>query len=219
MSVVPFVQAAHEYARAGIATIPLNGKRPMVKNPGRFGVQASLQIARKFPSANVGFWCGRRNNLTVVDIDSPEESELRWAVDTFGRSPIIVRTGSGKHHVWYRHSGERRRIRPIVGHPVDLLGEGGYSVAPPSVRPEGGKYEFLQGSLADVADLPSIRPSALEKLVITPAKQVRGLSATPSAMPEGRRNANLFNLALDLAARAPSEEAFLTELYQLNAQA
>jgi hypothetical protein len=221
MSVVPFVEAAYEYAEVGIATIPLEGKRPLVKNPGRFGVHASLQVAAKFPSANVGFWCGRRNNLTVVDIDSPEDSELRWALDTFGRSPIIVRTGSGKHHVWYRHNGERRRIRPIPGHAIDLLGEGGYSVAPPSVRPEGGKYEFLAGSLGEVANLPAILPSSLEKLVTAPssATHVRRLSARAVATPEGRRNANLFNLALDLAARAPSEEVFLTELLRLNVQA
>ena len=111
-----------------------------------FGVKASLKIAAKHPTANIGFWCGPRSRLTVVDIDTQDESELKWSLDTFGESPIVVRTGSGKHHIYYRHDGEPRRIRPFPGREIDLLGSNGYCVAPPSVRPGGEAYRFIQAT-------------------------------------------------------------------------
>jgi hypothetical protein len=158
----------------------------------------------------------------VVDIDSPEGKELDWALDTFGRSPIVVRTGSGKHHVWYRHGGERRRIRPIPGHEIDLLGEGGYSVAPPSIRPGGGKYEFLAGSLADVAKLPPIRPEALQELIAEPVAVLQEPDALDApghaGVSRGARNASLFNIARSLAGDALSLEALLSQLRAANAK-
>ncbi len=217
-----FQEAAQQYAAAGIASLPLggeDGKRPLVKHPQRFGVKAALKIAPKFPEANLGFWCGRRSNLTVVDIDSADESELRWTQDTFGRSPIIVRTGSGKFHAWYRHNGERRRIRPIKGHAIDVLGEGGYCVAPPSVRPNGGKYEFLEGSLDRVADLPTICPEALESLLpahTASLKEEIGTALDAAEVLPGSRNESLFSLARTLAADAVSMEALLSQLRQAN---
>src|SRR5690349_16730852 len=215
MSPVAFHEAARQYAAAGIASLPLggeDGKRPLVKHPQRFGIKGALEIAPKFPEANLGFWCGRRSNLTVVDIDSADESELRWTQDTFGRSPIIVRTGSGKFHAWYRHNGERRRIRPFDGHEIDVLGEGGYCVAPPSVRPQGGKYEFLEGNLNRKADLPTIRPEALERI------SARPVLATTPAIPDGTRNDTLFRRGLREARHCDDFEALLDVLRTMNMQ-
>ena len=144
--------AAATYAEAGIATFPLggeDGKRPLVRNARHFGINASLEIAQKFPTANVGFWCGPRNGTTVVDIDTQDEAEVQWAQEKFGASPVIVRTGGDKFHIYYRHNGERRRIRPFFGHEIDLLGEGGYCVAPPSIRPGGGAYRFIKGGISN----------------------------------------------------------------------
>ena len=75
-----------------------------------------------------------QRRLTVADVDRLPTPELQYALDTFGQSPVIVRTASGKHHAYYRHGGERRQIRPDKAHPIDILGEGGFCVAPPSAR-------------------------------------------------------------------------------------
>lgn len=227
MSGVAFHDAARQYAAAGIASLPLggeDGKRPLVKRPQRFGIKASLEIAPKFPDANLGFWCGRRSNLTVVDIDSADESELRWTQDTFGRSPIIVRTGSGKFHAWYRHNGERRRIRPIEGHAIDLLGEGGYCVAPPSVRPNGGRYEFLQGNLDKVADLPTIRPEAMELLNARLVASSQSPTATPARtaasreIADGARDNTLFGMLLREAPYCDDFDMLLDVARTINMQ-
>jgi len=131
-----------------------------VKQPDTFGRRGTLELAvePRFANAAVGFWCGHFNRLTVVDVDSAADSELQYALDTFGPSPVLVRTASGKHHAYYRHGGERRRIRPLAGYAIDFLGEGGFCVAPPSVRSDGGRYEFVRGGLSDLANLPTMRP-------------------------------------------------------------
>jgi hypothetical protein len=219
MTMAVFQDAAREYAAAGIAALPLgglDGKKPLVSHPQKFGVRASLQIAEKFPEANAGFWCGPRSRLTVVDIDSPKDSELQWAIDTFGPSPIVIRTGSQKHHVWYKHDGEGRRIDAIDGHKIDLLGQG-LCVAPPSIRPGGSKYEFVQGSLADVGNLPTINRDALRAL--RPPKDKSAVADTVDSIAgEGSRNTSLFDFARSIGQGTTSFDALLNALCKTNAE-
>ena len=73
----------------------------------------------------------------------------------FGKSPIVVRTLRGRWQGWYRFNGERRRIKPWPGQPVDLLGAG-FVCAPPSRGPHG-RYTFVQGGLDDLDQLTTLR--------------------------------------------------------------
>ena len=149
-----------QYAAYGIATFPVvvgpNGKKPMVSNYARFGLPASTEIAERFPDATgIGFMVGKRSRLTVLDVDSPADRDLTDALDRHGRTPVIVRTGSGNHQAWYRWCGERRLIRPEPDKPIDILG-GGFVVAPPSHGTKSN-YRFITGSLDDLDHLPHLR--------------------------------------------------------------
>ncbi len=220
MNMAAFQDAAREYAAAGIVPLPIapDGKRPLVRGAGKFGRRAALFIVPKFPDANLGFWCGQHNGVTVADIDSASDAELQYALDTFGDSPVIVRTASGKHHAYYRHGGERRRIRPIKGRAIDILGEG-LCVAPPSVRPSGGRYEFVRGGLADLANLPTMRRAALDQLepaafkATAPRRHRDG-----EVVGIGRRNESLFRLVLALAQGAETLAALLADARRANAE-
>ena len=86
----------------------------------------------------------------------------------------------------FRWSGERRRIRPISDLPIDILGAG-YAVAPPSLGRKG-QYEFLEGSLQSLLDLPKLRLPANEN------QPGRG-----EKVPVGKRADTLFRFALDQA--------------------
>ena len=153
-----------DYAAHNIPTIPVEfvrdgnqiRKKPMVGNAGRFGLGGSNKIASKFAGApGIGFMCGRRSGITVLDWDSQDERGFVAALDRHGATPLVARTASGKLHAYYRHNGERRWIRPRRDVPIDILG-GGLNVAPPS-RIETDQYQFIQGSLDDVARLPVLR--------------------------------------------------------------
>ena len=103
-----------DYAAHGVATFPVDtNKRPMVKHYGKFGLVSSSQIASKFGHAPaIGFMCGRRSGVTVLDVDTTDERVLADAVYRHGTTPIVARSGSGHFQAWYRHAGERRLIRP-----------------------------------------------------------------------------------------------------------
>src|SRR5262249_8978617 len=133
-----------DYAAHGVATFPVDAnKRPMVSRYNRFGLPASTEIARKYPDAPaIGFMCGRRSGVTVLDVDTTDERVLADAVDRQGRRGITARRGSGHFQVGYRHGGEGRLIRPRRDVPIDILGAG-FVVAPPS-RVAKGSYQFIQ---------------------------------------------------------------------------
>jgi hypothetical protein len=151
----------------GIATFPLGSdKMPEVANFQRMGLPASTKLATRFAgSPALGFMCGRRNGVTVLDVDTTNERVLADALSRHGSTPLIARTASGKFHAYYRFNGERRRIRPWRGQglAIDLLGVGGFAVAPPSCI-EGGAYSFIQGSLDDLDRLPVMQDSPIAPL-------------------------------------------------------
>jgi hypothetical protein len=219
MTMAAFQDAASEYAAAGIVPLPIDGKKPLVSHPDRFGRRAALQIAAKpqFANAGLGFWCGHHNGLTVADIDDPKDAALQYVLDTFGASPIIVRTASRKHHVWYRHGGERRSIRPIKGQAIDILGEGGLAVAPPSTGHAGGRYEFLRGGLSDLANLPTIRSGVLQKLEPANLRVNPRANDNAATIDHGQRNDRLFKLAVALAHEATTKAELLNQLRKANA--
>jgi Bifunctional DNA primase/polymerase, N-terminal len=186
-----FADAAPAWAAAGIVPLPVypDGKKTMVKQPEAFGRPAAMGLAAKprYAAANLGFMCGSHNRLTVVDIDSPADTELEHALETYGDSPIIVSTPRGGRHVYYAHNDEPRSVRPDKRHPIDMLG-GGLCVAPPSVRPSGASYTWLRGGLADIANgnLPKIRDGAVQK--------TRDIERVPAGalVLRGERNVQLF---------------------------
>ena len=151
------------YAAHGVATFPVDAnKRPMVSRYSKFGLVGSSKIASEFANAPaIGFMCGRRSGVTVLDVDTTDERVVADAIDRHGRTRIIARSGSGHFQAWYRHAGERRLIRPRRDVPIDILG-GGFVIAPPS-RVAKGSYQFIQGSLDDLDSLPTLNdaPSAI----------------------------------------------------------
>jgi bifunctional DNA primase/polymerase-like protein len=152
-----FARHQPDYAAHKIATFPVTAaKKPAVQGYLRTGLNGSKELATRFKSAQAfGFATDERNRITVVDIDTPDESVLVRALERHGDTPLIARTGSGKYHAYYKHNGERRRIRPWRDLPIDLLGIGGMVIAPPS-RIAHGSYQFIQGTIDDIHRLPVI---------------------------------------------------------------
>ncbi|OAO02574.1 hypothetical protein A8B75_11575 [Sphingomonadales bacterium EhC05] len=145
----------------------------------------------------------------MLDIDTRNENTLADAIEKFGPSPIIIRTASKKFHVWYRHNGEKRSIRPDKQTPIDILG-GGYAVAPPS-NANGGQYEFIEGSLSDLSSLSFMRAPPAQMPLGTPQN---GLSEQVAG--EGGRNDALFKIALQMARGATGMEGLFESVSNAN---
>jgi hypothetical protein len=189
------------YAERGIPTFPLTGdKSPAVKNYSTMGLPASRQLAGRKQFAETqgfGFVCGKRTNITALDIDYTDEKVLADRLARHGNTPVIARTASGKFHVYYRHNGEKRWCK-AWGHEtkIDLLG-GGVLVAVGS-RTAKGTYEFIQGGLDDLDRLPVIQGigdilAKKEKLVLpTPDGVFPEQEPDDKPIPEGTRNYDIW---------------------------
>ena len=108
------------------STFPLGEqKKPAVKQWGKIGLPASASLATRFTESHgLAFVTDQRNGVAIVDVDSVDERVLADALARHSETLIIVRTTSGKFHLYYRFNGELRLIRPFEGLPIDILGIG-----------------------------------------------------------------------------------------------
>ena len=204
------------YAEAGIATFPVDveRKKPAVGNPLKAGRNASAQWAIKFPQVNaLGFACGARSRITILDVDTSDTNVLADAFGKVGASPVVVRTASGKFHAYYRHNGEHRSPRRAaremgLAGPIDILGTNGFAVAPPSCCSKGA-YEFLEGSLADLATLPAMRLPDV-------AGDAQAEISDTLAKGEGERNDRLWRSCMAAARDCGSHDNLLRFARALN---
>jgi len=113
---------------------------------------------KRWPEANIGLATGAESGLVVVDLDGDigRESLLAEAKLDLPETPISL-TGGGGEHLLFRHPGARVSNRQNVCPGVDVRGDGGYIIAPPSIHETGTRYEWECSSHPDdvpVADLP-----------------------------------------------------------------
>jgi hypothetical protein len=188
------IQAA--YAAHRIATYPLSvDKTPAVKAYDRIGAPYSAELALRWPDAKAGGFCaGARNKLTVVDIDGIDDRLVDEIQGRYGATPLHITTPSGGRHLYFKHGGEVRQIRPLPNLPVDILGAGNVVAAGSIVS--NGRYEIVRGSLDDLDRLP--------RLAVSPA-----LPKRPVTIPDGKRDDTLFRKLLRHARHSDDFEALL----------
>jgi hypothetical protein len=145
-------KAALAYARRGAPVFPCKpgGKKPLTYN-GFYDATTDLRRITtwwsRWPGANIGIPTGERSGLLVLDVDldaGGSESLVRLErVNGPLPETAKARTGGGGIHVFFRYpAGETvRNSTGKLGPGLDIRGEGGYVVVPPS-RTEG-MYEWL----------------------------------------------------------------------------
>jgi hypothetical protein len=200
-----FEGAQPVYAEHGIATFPVGAdKKPAITHYQRVGLRGSGQlVARHAHAIGLGFMSNARNRIAVLDYDDTDERGFADALNRHGDTPIKVKTASGKWHAYYRHNGEQRLIRGLDALPIDVLGSGGFAVAPPSEVPGRGTYQFIEGGLDDLDRLPVMRN--LPPHVYGKQDAVIGRET----IAEGQRNNMLWRQCMREARRVDSFDALL----------
>jgi hypothetical protein len=212
-----FSEHQPEYAARGLATFPIDPieKRPCVRHYDRIGLRGSQQLRLNLhDAAGIACTAGKRNRLTVLDIDAAGKDGERLFIDAiarYGTPRIAVRTANGKFHGYYRHNGEPRLIRPDNRTPVDILGAG-VVVLPPSVGATG-RYQFIEGCLDDFDQLEYMR-APVEPLANLP----HGHGRLPNlrAVQIGERDKTLYRMIALICRTALTFDAALTEAQLLN---
>jgi hypothetical protein len=135
--------AALAYARRGVPVFPCEpgAKRPLTRNGHWDATTDSRVIERwwkRWPSANVGVPTGKKSGVVVLDVDVDEGGLESLAKLERAGTPVPktarARTGGGGIHVFFRYprGTEIRNSAGLLGPGLDVRGEGGYVVVPPS---------------------------------------------------------------------------------------
>ncbi len=229
------------YAKLGWRIVPLhhiNGKgqctclRPGCEAPGKhprikdWTNQATTDEATirawwaRWPDANIGMAMGRG----LVDIESEVDcaENIARLEAKLGPLPDSVSwsSGGGGQHRVFRTTlpiGNLTNIgREILGVPktgIDVRGEGGQAVMPPSAHISGGTYQWtnLTPDAIEVAELPEAWANYLAEAAKSEVKP-----GGENAIPEGQRNSTLARLAGTMRRAGMSEPAILAALLETN---
>jgi hypothetical protein len=150
----PLCKFAENYARTGWSIFPLRprDKRPLTTH-GLDDATTNLDTIRRWwtktPDANIGLNCGK-SGLVVVDLDKRAEHDglAEWATLT-GKHHLNPHTstsltgGGGQHLLFKVPPGvEIKNSAGKLAPGIDVRGEGGYIVLPPSIHPSGKPYAW-----------------------------------------------------------------------------
>lgn len=160
----PKLGAALEYAKAGWPVFPCSPatKQPYTPNGFKAATTDTKQIIdwwSKYPYAMIGVPTGSASGVWVLDIDAKPDAngavELAKLKQANGDLPttLIASTPSGGLHYYFRHV-DGIKNRGNFAPSIDVRGEGGYVIAPGSVRSDGCCYDWKSKG-ATIANAPS----------------------------------------------------------------
>jgi hypothetical protein len=127
------------HCSCGNASCATPGKHPAESR----GVHSARVVCSDvFGKYNVGVACG--NGICVLDIDPRNggDKALASLIEKHGELPKTwtVATGGGGTHYYFAVDGEQKSGKNLKG--IDLIGMGGYVLAPTSLHPSGRVYEW-----------------------------------------------------------------------------
>jgi Bifunctional DNA primase/polymerase, N-terminal/Primase C terminal 1 (PriCT-1) len=222
----PKLKAALAWARRGKPVFPCKpgGKDPLTKRGHIDATTDPRKIHmwwKRWPNANIAMPTGERSGVLVVDVDHPAGLDALEA--EHGRLPETRThsTGSGGMHYLFEYpdSAEIRNSAGKLAEGLDVRGEGGYTIVPPSrtTRP----YEVL-----DTLPLAAL-PAWLREILTEPKRttdKVRSITTATSIgvdgppILEGGRDDTLARIAGRLHDGTRSLEDLAGELLEINTQ-
>lgn len=175
--------AALGLAAAGWTLFPCKDKRPLTAHGLKDASADPEQIKAWWsdnPGAQIGLPTGKNVNAFVLDVDLPDgPASLAALEDEHGPLPRTwtARTGSGGEHRYFRlpEGQEIRNSASKLAPGLDVRGEGGYVIAPPT---PGYSWTSQGAPLADA-------PEWLLSLILTPAKRPMPAPAKNAATGSG----------------------------------
>jgi hypothetical protein len=156
------LQAAIAWRERGYNVVPqkaIDLKHPGVKwkdYQDRLVTRAEIQRWEPLFAGGVGFITGAISGVVVIDTDGlAGETILNEFETEFGPLPetLIIRSGSGRgFHRHFKHPSYRVKTVANPSIRLDVKGDDGFCVLPPSLHKSGGRYEVV--CEAPIADLP-----------------------------------------------------------------
>lgn len=150
------LEAALNYVADGRSVVPVKNKLPALPKwkAYQYRYASCEELKRWFGSgrtSGLAIVTGAGSNLVVIDIDGDYQAGLdllRAENVVLPPEDQLVRVASGKgHHLWFEHPGipisTTVDVLTAAGVKIDVRGDGGYIVSPPSVHENGLHYRFI----------------------------------------------------------------------------
>lgn len=224
----PLGQTALEYVRQGLAVFPLQprSKLPFEGSRGFKDATTAERYVRRWwtncPDANIGIALGAMSGgVFAVDVDNNHDNDMQDGSSSLaqyeaehGKLPPTRTnyTGSGGTHLLYRcPPGVSVRSTGDVLPNVQIKGDGGYIVAPPSTHPNGNMYTVEDWS-AEIA----VADEAVLTLARMNHAQDRPLFRLPTEIPQGERDDTLMRYGASLRAKGMGDDDIAAALHDAN---
>ncbi len=156
------LEAALAYAARGWLVFPVppgtkrSYKSAKYSDGVRWGASRDTeQIKRdwaRWPNANIGIPTGAENGFFVIETDTVEghgvdgAASLKKWEDEYGPLPetLMAMSPSGSIHRYYKHPGSAIKfVSRSIAPGVDIKGDGGMVIAPPSLVPGKSRYRWV----------------------------------------------------------------------------
>lgn len=218
--------AAVAYARNGFAVFPCepDGKEPATKHGFKDATTNPKMVAavwQDHPRCNIGIATGAMSGgVFVIDVDNHNGVDgaqylLEWQRE-HGDFPetACATTGSGGTHYFFRvPNGVSVKSAAHVIDGVDVRGDGGYVVVPPSKHPNGNRYEWD----LHYEDFPiATANESVIALVSNNGAQESQRFELPDVMKEGDRTDKLFKYTSSLQARGLPDDLIVAAVHDAN---
>jgi len=203
------------------ATPPAPGKHPRTRHGLTDATTDPEQIRAwwtSWPDAHMAIVTGAESGLVVLDVDPRHGGDVSLAAleAKHGRLDTVeALTGGGGRHLYFAHPGGRvPNSAGRLGPGLDVRGDGGYVLAPPSGHISGGTYQWEASSepgMLPLAPMP-------EWMLGPPATTAQPAPAVEDVIPEGQRDSTLASLAGSMRRRGMVEEEIAAALTAVNAR-
>lgn len=159
---------------------------------------------------NIGIATGGISGFVAIDIDPRHGGDASLAAleQKYGLLPQTLRwkTGGGGEHILFKYPGGNiPNSAGAIGPGIDVRGDGGYIVAPPSRHKSGGYYELPEDLSLDTPLAP-LTPWLLALMkkggsgsVTTEKRPIKDM--VRERVPEGQRNTTITRISGHLIAK------------------
>jgi hypothetical protein len=137
--------------------LPVFPCQPRTKEPvtrhGFYDATTNPETIRRFwrvTNRNIAIPTGLISGFWVLDVDLGGEEHRRRLEADHGALPptCAVLTGRGGCHLWFQYTEAIQCSAGRVAPGIDVRGDGGYVVVPPSVHENGRAYHFIDPECA-----------------------------------------------------------------------
>lgn len=212
----PLVVAAIGYAKRGWHVLPCKArdKQPATPHGYKDATDARGSLVRcwkQAPRANVGIATGKVSGIVVLDVDPRNGgvnslSELERQHGPLPKTATVDTGGDGQHYYFALPPGAQAEGF-VLAKGLDVKGDGGYVIAPPSIHPSGSPYKWrLPPDQVPLALAPAWLAKPISKPRTTrpdqPAKTIASFDAAETPLGRIFAETGLLGKTLDAGKRS-----------------